>query len=87
MTTLILALFTAAMIGVVMFGKKHEILIASIINAVLLAGLVTAFSLNPGPDGLFYMALVFYFVIPMYGVIALFGAMKKRRVKKENSLV
>ncbi|GIO29178.1 MULTISPECIES: hypothetical protein [Paenibacillus] len=86
MTTLILALFTAAMLGVILFGKKHEVLIASIINAVLLVGLVTAFSLNAGPNSMFYLALVFYFVIPMYGVIALFGAMKKNRAKKENSL-
>jgi len=87
MTTLILALFTAAMLGVIMFGKRHEVMIACIINAALLIGLVTAFSMNSGPNGVFYLALVFYFVIPMYGVIALFGAMKKNRAKKENSLV
>ncbi|MFU1798342.1 hypothetical protein ACM1RC_31125 [Paenibacillus azoreducens] len=87
MTTMILILFTAALIGVLIFGKKHEVLIANSMNAVLLIGLATAFGLNMNTNGAFYLTLVFYFVIPMYGIIALFGAMKKSRDKKQDTLV
>ncbi|MWV42887.1 hypothetical protein GRF59_04535 [Paenibacillus sp. HJL G12] len=87
MTTLILVLFTAAMIGVLIFGKKHEILIANIMNALLFIGLAVGFGLNNNPNGLFYLTVAFYFVIPMYGVIGLFAVMKKSRAKKQDSLV
>ncbi|MCJ8013727.1 hypothetical protein MUG84_18535 [Paenibacillus sp. KQZ6P-2] len=87
MTTLILVLFTAALIGILIFGKKHEILIANIMNGMLFIGLVTAFGFNSNPMGLFYLTVAFYYVIPMYGVIGLFAVMKKGRAKKQNSLV
>ncbi|WP_136605199.1 hypothetical protein [Paenibacillus dokdonensis] len=86
-TTLILVLFTAALIGVLIFGKKHEILIANLMNAMLFIGLAVAFGLNNNPSGLFYLTIAFYFVIPMYGVIGLFAVMKKSRTNKPDSLV
>ncbi|MDR0268112.1 hypothetical protein [Paenibacillus sp.] len=87
MTTLILVLFTAALIGVLIFGKKHEMLIANSMNAMLLIGLAIAFGLHMNSNGVFYLTLVCYFVIPMFGVIALFGAMKKGQAKKQDSPV
>ncbi|MGN7356558.1 hypothetical protein ACTHPF_04275 [Paenibacillus sp. SAF-054] len=86
MMTLLLILFTAALIGILIFGKKHEVLIAIVMNALLFIALAVGFGMNNNPNGLFYLTVAFYYVVPMYVVIGLFAIMKKSR-NKENSLV
>lgn len=87
MTTLLLIVFTAALIGVMIFGKKHEMVIANSMNTILMIGLATASGLHLSTNGLFYLILIFYFVVPMYVVIAFFGIMKNNQRKKQDSFV
>ncbi|GAB6989692.1 hypothetical protein [Paenibacillus pini] len=86
MTTIVLILFTAALMGILIFGKKHqaEMVIANSMNTILLIALAVAFSLNIHTGGIFYLFIILYFVVPMYGVIALFWSMKNKQVKKQD---
>lgn len=86
MTFLLLSVFTAALIGVLFFGKKHEVLIANVMNTLLLTGLAIASGMHLSSGGLFYLILIFYYVVPMYAVITLFGVMKKNNKKKQKDV-